>query len=373
MTTKNANDVGVLSGNSKLTTELTPCPVCESARVVRYGKSRKGEQVYRCLPCGRTFMDKGTMPGRRIPPPQVGAAIAMFYNGMSIEEIRRNLAPIFDITPPSKATIYEWVVDYTKLAKAETAELKPNTGGEWVADELVARIGGEQFWIWSVMDSKTRYVLASRISKTRTTTDAEALFKEAKNRAATLPKTIKTDGLRAYQDGIERVFGGDVKHVVSKGIRHEINNNLAERLQGTIRQREKTMRGLQSLDTANLMMDGWRINYNYFRPHDGLDGKTPAEAGRVESPFENWEDVARRDVRPFSHRRSQMERGVSVGGAGAGASGYPVRTKRVPSKPKLFRTGRPVVRKTKAGEVAYRKKSRHRKGRGYVMPRRKGL
>ena len=49
-----------------------------------------------------------------------------------------------------------------------------------------------------------------------------------------------------------------------------------ERLNGEIRDREKTMRGLKKKDTP--ISQGYQIYHNYIRPHEGLEGKTPAEA-----------------------------------------------------------------------------------------------
>jgi transposase-like protein len=51
---------------------------------------------------------------------------------------------------------------------------------------------------------------------------------------------------------------------------------MIERLQGTIRQRNKGMRGLDDVKTAQTMMDGLRIYYNFIRSHTTLNGKTPA-------------------------------------------------------------------------------------------------
>jgi putative transposase len=48
-----------------------------------------------------------------------------------------------------------------------------------------------------------------------------------------------------------------------------------ERMNGEIRDREKVMRGLKKVDTP---LTGHQIYHSYFRPHEGLDGKTPAEA-----------------------------------------------------------------------------------------------
>jgi putative transposase len=43
-----------------------------------------------------------------------------------------------------------------------------------------------------------------------------------------------------------------------------------------VRDREKVMRGLKKTDT--LILKGYELFHNYIREHEGLDGKTPAEA-----------------------------------------------------------------------------------------------
>lgn len=89
------------------------------------------------------------------------------------------------------------------------------------------------------------------------------------------------------------MFGGDTAHIQSGGIRAEINNNLIERLHGTIKDRTKVMRGLANRETAKMVMAGWQVHYNFFRPHQALKGKTPAEAAGVESPFRSWAEVVK--------------------------------------------------------------------------------
>ena len=46
-------------------------------------------------------------------------------------------------------------------------------------------------------------------------------------------------------------------------------------MNGEIRDREKVMRGLKKHDTA--ILKGIQLYHNYFREHEGLAGKTPAE------------------------------------------------------------------------------------------------
>ena len=60
---------------------------------------------------------------------------------------------------------------------------------------------------------------------------------------------------------------------------HHPNNNHVERLHGTIRQREKVMRGLKIDDTP--IVEGHRLFYNFIKPHEVLDGKTPSEVAGI--------------------------------------------------------------------------------------------
>lgn len=65
-----------------------------------------------------------------------------------------------------------------------------------------------------------------------------------------------------------------IRHITLKGKVH--NNNKMERLNGEIRDREKSMRGLKKRRTT--ILRGYQIYHNYIRPHEALNGKTPAEA-----------------------------------------------------------------------------------------------
>ncbi len=58
-----------------------------------------------------------------------------------------------------------------------------------------------------------------------------------------------------------------------------------ERMNGEIRDREKTMRGLKRNRTP--ILQGYQIFHNYIRPHMALDGKTPAEACGIKIEGEN--------------------------------------------------------------------------------------
>jgi transposase InsO family protein len=65
-----------------------------------------------------------------------------------------------------------------------------------------------------------------------------------------------------------------------------------ERLNGEVRDREKVMRGLKKADT--MILPGLQIYHNYFRPHEALKGKTPAEAYGIRIEGDNkWVTLIR--------------------------------------------------------------------------------
>ena len=216
----------------------------------------------------------------------------MYLDGLSYRRIADNIEDYFD-RETDATSVYRWTRQLSERAQERLSESPIPTGDVWVADELVVKVGGKQYWLFNVMDSDSRAVLSAYLSPVRTTRAAATAMRMARERADKPPKVIKTDGLRSYRNGVKHVFAIDgVRHVVSEGIRADINNNLSERLQGTFRDRDKTLRGLKSMETGQAYINGLIVNYNYFRPHGGLDGKTPAEKAGADRPFKSWRDVA---------------------------------------------------------------------------------
>ncbi len=142
-----------------------------------------------------------------------------------------------------------------------------------------------------MIDIKTRFLIASHISYTRTTKDAEALMREAHDRTGKIPRVIYIDKLRAYLDGAELTFSADTQHRQGGLFDIENNTNLIERFHATIKSRTKVMRGLHTIESARFFMDGWLVHYNFFRPHMSLNDRTPASVAGIRFPFRNWKDI----------------------------------------------------------------------------------
>ena len=124
-------------------------------------------------------------------------------------------------------SVYRWVRELTEKADAVLRTMKVTTGDVGVADEMVVKVGGRNYWLFNVMDSDTRFLLAAYLSPVHTTRAAATALASARERAENPPQQLKTDGLSSYRDAVPRAFPTlPVKHVVSQGIRAEINNNL---------------------------------------------------------------------------------------------------------------------------------------------------
>lgn len=269
--------------------EIT-CKSCGSSRVRKYGLY-KGVQRYFCNDCGSKFKADDTTYHMKTPANQVTSALNMFYEGMSIKAIRRNLQQEHG-NMPSTATIYEWIQKYTQYATDSIKSYKPKkVGNTWVADETVIEIDGQNVWLWDIIDDKTRYLLATRISRSRTTQDAQILYDRAVKTAGKEPDKVITDKLASYLDVR---YGKGTEHIQSKPFAVEDNTQMIERFHETLKQRTKVMRGLKNMESAMDFVAGWLVHYNYLRPHTALDDKTPTEVAGINYPYENWADIIRK-------------------------------------------------------------------------------
>jgi len=156
------------------------------------------------------------------------------------------------------------------------------------ADEIMISIGGEWHWYWSVLCEDNRMLTSSIITKTREIHYARKLFEETKTHLPERPHNVITDGLPAYKKAFGKAFWrseksyGSIKHVRLIRFIDKVNNNVMERVNGTMKDKIKIMRGFKSIEGANAIMSGFVVYYNFVRPHMGLDYATPAQTAGIE-------------------------------------------------------------------------------------------
>jgi transposase-like protein len=218
----------------------------------------------------------------------------MYYDGLSFGDVARNLASNYN-NPVNESTVYRWIITYTTKAVNALASYHPKVGDAWVADETAIKFNNTLYWIWDIIDRDTRFLLASYLSPNRGTAQARILMETASKKAEKIPKVVITDKLKAYLDGIELTFGSETLHIQSSPFQDDNYNNIIERMQGTIRERTKVLRGFKTIPTANTILSGFLIHYNFFRPHITLKNRTPAEVAGIKLPFKTWLEFVRQD------------------------------------------------------------------------------
>jgi transposase-like protein len=261
---------------------LDACRYCGSKRLVKRGL--RGEvQRYRCFNCGKWLTLNHGFERRQYSPEAITAALDLYFKGVSYRNIADHMKQSFG-KKPSPSTVHEWLVAYTRIASRYVEQFKPQVGGFVHVDETKVNVNGKLDWLWNLMDSDTRYWVSSLITKGRTVEDARAVFQDAKTKLPFMPKAVAHDGLGSYSEAFMKEFyrqrGRRTYELCSISIRERGKNNKVERLHNTLRDRTKTQRGLDNDNSAQVMVDGTRLAYN-FAAGPGFDVK-PIEASEEE-------------------------------------------------------------------------------------------
>jgi putative transposase len=261
--------------------DVSECKFCHSKNVMKYGK-KNGKQNYMCKDCHRKFVNNIDFEDMKYNPKVIALTLDLYFKGVSLRKIRQHLKQFYELDI-AHMTIYNWIAKYVGIMNEYVNEIQPDIGDVWHTDEMKVKIGGSWEYLWNVMDERTRFQLASIVSKERHVRDARMVFQKAKkNAGGRKPKYIVTDGLQSYKPAINKEFltsHNETEHLWNVGLQHHPNNNHVERLHGTIRQREKVMRGIKVDETP--IVEGHRLYYNFIKPHEALDGRTPGEEAGI--------------------------------------------------------------------------------------------
>ena len=220
-------------------------------------------------------------------PQIITSAMQLYFTGESLRNVQKFLR--LQGVVVSHVAVYKWIRKYVRLMEKYLEQIKPQVSETWRADKLYLKVKGDMKYLFAMMDDETRYWIAQEVADSKHNYDARRLFRKAKETIGYKPKILITDGLPSYREAYLKEF-----YTMSKATRtehiHSIRiqgngNNKMERLNGEIRDREKVMRGLKKPETS--IIPGYQIYHNYVRPHEALDGKTPAEACGIEIQGKN--------------------------------------------------------------------------------------
>jgi len=165
------------------------CPDCSSVLIKKNGHIHNGKQNYRCLTCSRQFVLE---PSQRLIDEKTKSLIRKtLLERISLEGVCR----VFEVSMP-------WLLEFIDSL---IAELPENLNAAVVteddeievvlleADELWSYVGSKDNpqWLWLVMHSRTRQVVAMQVGP-RNKATAEKLFFKLPERLKKKPIAILT-------------------------------------------------------------------------------------------------------------------------------------------------------------------------------------
>ena len=269
--------------------DAVQCPKCASIRVVKYGFDAE-KQIFKCKDCAHKFREISLLKKAHYSPELVTLTLDLYFSGLSLRKITRMVSAQFHVDI-HYSTVYLWIQKYVPKISEYVNSLSPQLSDTWHIDELFVSIKGgvnnktakNVGYLWNVMDRKTRFLLASKLSHLRDEFGCkQALTIAQANAHGSLPERLFTDGARAYDDVTLKCFPEENRpiHVKRVGItKPHATNNRIERCNGTLRERVKVQRGWKSFETP--LQEGHRIHYNFVKPHQALEGQTPAQVAGI--------------------------------------------------------------------------------------------
>jgi len=281
------------------------CIACSSQNIVRHGlrHNQSGNiQRYMCKDCGKWFVVNLGFERMKASPQAITSAMQLYFTGESLRNVQKFLR--LQGVQVSHVAVYKWIGKYTALMEKYLDKITPQVSDTWRADELYVKIKGDMKYVFAMMDDETRFWIAQEVANTKDTHDARHLFQMARERAGKRPQILITDGLRSYRDAWLKEYStkkldDSTVHIRQITLAGQHNNNKMERMNGEIRDRERVVRGVKSEDSP--LLKGLQIYHNFIRPHEGLEGKTPAEAAGITVEGENkWLTLNQNAIRKTS-------------------------------------------------------------------------
>jgi len=275
------------------TSQPQVCPKCQSSSIVKNGfrKLKNGiqRQKHRCNQCRYRFiLGENGFSKVSSDPKIISESLNLVMSGMSYRNIARHIETVHQIKI-SHVSVNNWIKKYTELIKEYVDSLNPNVSDVWSLDEMYLNVKntkktGKGFhdWLWSIIDPKTRFLIATEVSKKREISDARKIIASGKKIVTQNPNYVLTDCLNSYQEAIRKEFENKTAHIKTKSLKDGFVNRPIERYHNEIRERLKARRGLGNDESAQTFSELLKINHNFVKPHQGLDGKTPAQAANIE-------------------------------------------------------------------------------------------
>ena len=267
--------------NKKMKQEIR-CPHCNGENIVRRGQRKTQNrgiiQRYGCQDCNKRFVVDDGFFKMKNAPQKVTLCLDLFYRGISTRKVQEHLQAFYPHNS-SNVSIYKLIIKYSKMISGFTDNLKLKVGKELQVDEMEYKTKGRKAWFIDAIDTETRYMVSSEFSKLRGRKEIRKVIIRAKQNTENQIKICTTDGYTAYENIVKKIFGYSLKthtwnvtHNKVTQLKGEGFNHKVERMHSNIRARTKTFRSFHgSVKSANAVMKGLSIYYNFIRAHQAIN------------------------------------------------------------------------------------------------------
>jgi transposase-like protein/IS1 family transposase len=301
---------------------------CSHESKKKHGKDRKGNQRFRCLDCGKTWIEETAKPlgDMRINMKQATMALGMLLEGLSIRAAARMLGM-------DPGTICDLImVVGENCQRLLDAKVKNVDVDDIQVDELWSFIGMKEktrvarnrpatlgdSWTFIGVERTTKLVLAHHVGG-RNEATCWAFLMKLKNAIGHSKFQITTDGFRPYTNNVPFAFGmqahfaqliknysssqevtryspakmisAEKLPIMGEPEENRISTSHVERLNLTVRMNNRRFTRLTNAHSKSpkhhvAMQAIFFAWYNFCRKHETLKGATPAMAsGLAESPW----------------------------------------------------------------------------------------
>jgi len=291
------------------------CPKCKSKEIIKRGfiktENRDKIQRFGCKSCNNRFVLDNPFFRMRNKEQFITQCMDLYYSGMSFRKIADHLKRFFP-KGVHYATIYRWIMKYVPMMENFTDKQNIKAGWQLQGDEVeykrrasAKQRGVRNEYFIDIIDMDSRYLVSSSYQKDRTIPILNKVYRNAKRKVGEQVKVISTDGLMSYPRVIRKTFNLKKQATRNPKIIHQIIksdsgkfNYKIERFHNTLRERTKVMRGFHGcISSAQTLMKGFEIYYNWIRNNIALEGQTPSEIACPNVQIENkngWLELIQR-------------------------------------------------------------------------------
>lgn len=193
------------------------CPKCSSDKVQRYGKTRDGQQRFRCE-CGKTFSDPKPLAGRSTDLRAAVQALSMLLEGMSIRAVCRltglRVKTIAALMVQAGEQCAQFLADTLRDIPAADVQCDEQWGFLAMKERTAFEHGGGadvgDCYVFTAIDRDTKVLLTFHVGK-RTSDDAHRFSAKLAIAVSGRPQ-VSTDGFKPYHVAIPEAFNHAVDH-----------------------------------------------------------------------------------------------------------------------------------------------------------------